>query len=109
MKPKDYPIEVKRNFSVMKPSRDQQMPERKSNGIAFAQNGATQPIAPCGASRKQALLIDEHPMIRAGLAQLIRSQADLEVCAEAGNASEAFRRLGKQKPDLILTGLTIPG
>src|SRR5947207_3393385 len=37
--------------------------------------------------RKQILLVDDHPMTRAGLAQLINKQPDLEVCCEAGNAS----------------------
>ena len=59
--------------------------------------------------RKKILLVDDHPFMRAGLAGLIDRQHDLSVCAEAGNPIEAFHALEKQKPDLVLTDLTMPG
>jgi DNA-binding NarL/FixJ family response regulator len=55
------------------------------------------------------LLVDDHPFMRAGLAQLIDRQADLAVCGEAGSPAEAFQVIAKTKPDLILTDLTMPG
>ena len=60
-------------------------------------------------SRKRILLVDDHPMMRAGLAQLINKQPDLEVCGEAGNPSEAFNELSRFQPDLILADITMPG
>jgi DNA-binding NarL/FixJ family response regulator len=60
-------------------------------------------------ARKQLMLVDDHPMMRAGLVQLIDKQLDLQVCAEAGNAAEAIARLATLKPDLILTDITMPG
>src|SRR5580765_6308408 len=66
--------------------------------------------APSSASdRKQILVVDDHPMTRAGLVQLITRQADLEVCSEAGNPVEGFSELAKRKPDLVLTDITMPG
>jgi DNA-binding NarL/FixJ family response regulator len=59
--------------------------------------------------RKRILLADDHPMMRAGLAQLINRQPELEVCAEAGNPAEVLALLGQVAPDLILTDLTMPG
>jgi DNA-binding NarL/FixJ family response regulator len=59
--------------------------------------------------RRQVLLVDDHPLMRAGLAQLIDRQADLEVCAEAGDTVEASRALTRVRPDLILTDITMPG
>ena len=59
--------------------------------------------------RKQVLLVDDHPMTRAGLAQLINKQPDMEVCWEAGNAAEALAKLSELKPDIILTDITMPG
>jgi DNA-binding NarL/FixJ family response regulator len=59
--------------------------------------------------RKKILLVDDHPMMRAGLAQLINQQPDLVVCAEAGNPSEVFNMLPQLKPDVVLTDLTMPG
>ena len=64
---------------------------------------------PAAAPRHRVLLVDDHPFMRAGLGQLIERQADLTVCGEAGNPAEAFAALAKEKPDLILTDLTMPG
>jgi DNA-binding NarL/FixJ family response regulator len=47
--------------------------------------------------------------MRAGLGQLIGSQPDLVVGGEAGNPAEALQALARQRPDLILTDLTMPG
>jgi len=55
------------------------------------------------------LVVDDHPFMRAGLAQLIERQPDLCVRGEAGNPAEAFQELGKGRPDLVLTDLTMPG
>ncbi len=60
-------------------------------------------------SKHRVLLIDDHPFMRAGLAQLIDRQPDLMVCGEAGNPTEAFQAVSKLKPDLALTDLTMPG
>ena len=65
--------------------------------------------APPAAARRRVLLIDDHPFMRAGLAQLIERQPDLAVCGEAGNPAEALQAIAKTKPDLILTDLTMPG
>jgi DNA-binding NarL/FixJ family response regulator len=55
------------------------------------------------------LLVDDHPFMRAGLAQLIDRQPDLRVAGEAGSPSEALQHLSKLVPDLVLTDLTMPG
>ena len=61
------------------------------------------------AGKRGILVVDDHPFMRAGLAQLIDRQADLRVRGEAGNPAEAFQALAQTKPDLILTDLTMPG
>ena len=60
-------------------------------------------------AKKRIFLVDDHPMMRAGLAQLINRQPDMCVCAEAGQPSEVFSLFSQAKPDLILTDLTMPG
>ncbi len=59
--------------------------------------------------RKQILLVDDHPMMRAGISQLVNKQPDLEICCEAGGPAEAFDQLSKSVPDLLLTDMTMPG
>ena len=59
--------------------------------------------------RKRIVIVDDHPMMRAGLFQLIDKQPDIEVCGEAGTTDEAFRQLSQHRPDLLLADLTMPG
>jgi len=61
------------------------------------------------ASGKQRILIvDDHPMMRQGLAQLINSEPDLTVCCEADTARQALETIGQGKPDLALVDISLP-
>ena len=61
------------------------------------------------ASGKQRILIvDDHPMLRHGLAQLINSEPDLTVCCEADTARQALAAIGQSKPDLALVDISLP-
>jgi len=60
-------------------------------------------------SRKRLLLVDDHPMMRAGLAQLINKQPEIEVCCEASNPAEALQEITRCQPDLLVTDITMPG
>ncbi|MES2507486.1 MAG: response regulator transcription factor [Verrucomicrobiota bacterium] len=57
---------------------------------------------------KRLLLIDDHPIMRHGLAQLIRAEDGLDVCGEAGNARDGLAAVEKLKPDLVVIDLTLP-
>ncbi len=58
--------------------------------------------------KQQVLIVDDHPMMREGLAQLINHEADLTVCAQAGAAGEAFELVEKTSPDLALVDISLP-
>ena len=62
-----------------------------------------------GPARKQILIVDDHPMMRDGLAALITAQPDLAVCAQAADAGEALRAVESQRPDLVLMDISLPG
>ena len=64
---------------------------------------------PLNKSRKRILLIDDHPITRYGLTQLINHQPDLVVCGEAGSALQALGVVQSLQPDLVLVDLTLPG
>jgi DNA-binding NarL/FixJ family response regulator len=59
--------------------------------------------------RRKILVVDDHPMTRAGVAHLLNKQPDLEVCGEAGSPAEALDAIHKSQPDLLLTDMTMPG
>ena len=69
------------------------------------------PPAPQAAppARKRILLVDDHPMMRTGLAQIIDKQPDMVTCGEAGTAAEALEKVPGLSPDLILSDITMPG
>lgn len=58
--------------------------------------------------KKRILIVDDHPVMRMGLQQLINSKANLEVCGEAGSAKEAMQQVAKLKPDLVLLDMALP-
>jgi len=58
--------------------------------------------------RMRLLVIDDHPMMRNGLAQLIDNESDLKVCAEADTAGQAIEIVAKQKFDLALCDISLP-
>jgi DNA-binding NarL/FixJ family response regulator len=60
------------------------------------------------ATRKKILIVDDHPMMRQGLVQLIENEPDLLVCGEAENAAEALEAVTRFKPDLVLADITLP-
>jgi DNA-binding NarL/FixJ family response regulator len=61
-------------------------------------------------SRKHRILIvDDHPMMREGIAHTINREPDLIVCAEATTAAEALSMVEAHRPDLVLADLSLPG
>ena len=54
------------------------------------------------------LLVDDHALIRRGLADLIRYESDLKVAGEAANGQEAVEAARKLNPDVIVMDLMMP-
>ena len=55
------------------------------------------------------LLVDDQPLIRAGLRMLCTAEADLEVVGEAGNGREAVSLAERLTPDVVVMDLRMPG
>jgi DNA-binding NarL/FixJ family response regulator len=55
------------------------------------------------------LVVDDHPMTRAGIVQLIESELGLELCGQAATRAEALRLLAKHSPNLATVDLSLPG
>ena len=54
------------------------------------------------------LTVDDHPLIRAGLAAFLRTESDIDVIAEAGNGEEGIERYRELRPDIVLMDLSMP-
>ncbi|MBT8126047.1 MAG: response regulator transcription factor, partial [Gammaproteobacteria bacterium] len=53
-------------------------------------------------------IIDDHPLVRSGLKQLIEGEADLCVCCEADRISGTMDLISKCLPDLVIVDLSLP-
>jgi DNA-binding NarL/FixJ family response regulator len=58
---------------------------------------------------KRIVIVDDHPLFRKGLEQLIHSDGAFAVCGEAGNAAESMDVIRKLNPDLAIVDLSLPG
>jgi DNA-binding NarL/FixJ family response regulator len=55
------------------------------------------------------LIVDDHPLMREGLAARIGSQADMEVCGEAASLREALAKVKSTSPDLVIVDMALIG
>jgi DNA-binding NarL/FixJ family response regulator len=61
------------------------------------------------ASPIRILAVDDHPLLREGIAALVNSQPDTKLIAEAANGREAVEQFRKHRPDVTLMDLQMPG
>lgn len=55
------------------------------------------------------LIVDDHPVVRAGLEGMLASQPDIAVAGEAANGAEAVAQVERQRPDAVLMDWRMPG
>jgi len=53
------------------------------------------------------IIIDDHPLVREGLKQLLAGQPDFQIAGEASNAAQARQLLAQMKPDVAVLDLTL--
>jgi len=74
----------------------------------------TKPIAESRRKRaavaaRKIFLVEDHPVYREGLKQLINREKDLTVCGEAGDYEQALAGIVRLQPDLAVVDITLPG
>ena len=55
------------------------------------------------------MIVDDHPMVREGLAAMLESERDFSVCALAATGEEAIAAAARSKPDVVLSDIRMPG
>jgi len=60
-------------------------------------------------SKHKILLVDDHPLVREWLGNLINEELQLEVCGETGNAGEALQLIGTLNPDIVIVDISLEG
>lgn len=60
-----------------------------------------------GSKKSRVLIVDDHPLLRAGLAIIINQQDDMVVCGEAEDEIGAMQTLIQQAPDLVIADISL--
>src|SRR6266481_7030596 len=63
--------------------------------------------SPTGARKGRIFLVDDHPLVRDGLTNLINGQNDLIVCGEAEDSAGAISGIEKTRPDVVLVDISL--
>jgi DNA-binding NarL/FixJ family response regulator len=59
--------------------------------------------------KERVVIVDDHPLFRERLAQLINHELDMEVCGEAENAAQGIQLVRSSSPDLTIVDITLKG
>jgi DNA-binding NarL/FixJ family response regulator len=70
---------------------------------------ATKPQLASQTKKYRVLLVDDHPIVRQGLALLIDREADLSVCGEAEGSHTAFHAISTLRPDIVVLDISLSG
>lgn len=57
--------------------------------------------------RTKVLLVDDHPIVRRGLAKLLGERPNIEICGEADGAGQALDYIAKDRPDLVIVDISL--
>jgi len=57
----------------------------------------------------QVFIVEDHPVFRQGLVQMVDAEPDLSVCGQASDAVQALQQIARLKPDLALVDISLPG
>lgn len=58
-------------------------------------------------SKTRVFMVDDHPLMRKGLGELINQQPDMIICGEADDAPEALKAIGQIRPDLVIVDISL--
>lgn len=68
---------------------------------------ATKTSSKSGGKKSKVVLVDDHAILRQGLAELVNDQEDLAVCGEADSPPDAMKLIESSKPDVAVVDITL--
>lgn len=71
-------------------------------------NSGPSTIAPLP-RKARIMIVDDHVIVRQGIAQLVNREPDLDICCDAGDADSAIEVLKKNEVDLAIVDISLPG
>lgn len=74
-------------------------PQRASAAVP---EKCTEPV-----TRLRIMMVDDHPIVREGMAQFLNTQPDLVLCCEASNSGEAHALMPSCRPDLVIVDISL--
>jgi len=81
----------------------------KSNQKTSPSSRKAVPSSPVRKAKYRLVLIDDHPIMREGLARLVSQDVELEVCGQFEDAASALEGIGRIRPDLAMVDISLKG
>src|SRR5215208_6522187 len=60
-------------------------------------------------NKRRVLLVDDHPIVREGLTEMVNHEDDLSVCGTAEEMNQALDHIEKLKPDMVVLDISLKG
>jgi DNA-binding NarL/FixJ family response regulator len=73
------------------------------------EEGPTPQSASLNAGKKRVFILEDHPIVRQGIADLITQEMDMTVCGQSDNYKEALENIASLKPDVVLLDISLNG
>jgi len=58
-------------------------------------------------TKKRVVIVDDHPLVRERVAQIVNQELDMVVCGEAEDTRQAMETILREKPDLVIADITL--
>jgi DNA-binding NarL/FixJ family response regulator len=86
----------------------EKIPEKAAHRVSQRRSTNGNPLCEVP-DAKRIVIVDDHPLFRKGLEEMIHSDGTFAICGEAGNAPEAMDVIRKLHPDMAIVDLSLPG
>ncbi len=74
-----------------------------------ASKSRSKPPAEVDSKKAKVLIVDDHPVMRAGMRRVLGKEPDLVVCGEAASIRQALEEIESSKPDLVVVDISLAG